>query len=333
MSLEIASRIVAVPRTVVLARPLKRMLILGVLVAIVVVLFMTLNARGNWGFVLRFRGVKIAAMALVAYAIAVSTVLFQTASNNRILSPSIMGFDALYVLIQTMLIFVLGAQRAVAIHPQVRFLAEVFIMVAFAGLLYRWLFGKSRRSLHLLILVGIIFGVLFRSATSMMQRMIDPNEFSVLQDLLFASFNSFDRQLLLLSALLIGGASLAAWRIAHTFDVLALGRETAINLGVDYQRTVSVILVVVTIMVAVSTALVGPVTFFGLLVANLAYLLIGTHKHRWILPCAVALALIFLIGGQLIVERLFAFNTSLSIIVEFFGGIMFIVLLIRGIAR
>lgn len=316
-----------------LSTPAKRLLLLGVLVAGVILLFMTLDAKGSWSFVLPFRATKVAAIALVGYAIAVSTVLFQTIMNNRILTPSIMGFDALYILIQTSLVFFVGAQRAATMNPQLRFCLEVGLMVIFTSLLYRWLFGGARRSLHLLILVGIIFGVLFRNFSSFMQRIIDSNKLAVLQDMLFASFNSFDRELLMISTALIFAASLVAWRIGHTFDVLMLGRETAINLGVNYQRVVSIILAVITVMVSVSTALVGPVTFFGLLVANLAYYLCGSYKHRWMLPYAVGLALLFLLGGQLIVERLFSFTTSLSIIVEFLGGIMFIVLLLRGVAR
>lgn len=334
MSLEtVAPKIAAPTRSLTFSRPAKRLFLLGLLVAGAIIIFMTIDSRGNWDFVIPFRGTKILALALVSYAIAVSTVLFQTVAGNRILSPSIMGFDALYVLIQTTLVFVLGAQATVTLNPQARFVLEVTCMVLFAGILYRWLFGGTRRSLHLLILVGIIFGVLFRSFANMMMRLIDPNEFVILQDMLFASFNSFDRNLLWVSAALIFGGSIVLWRIGHTFDILALGRETAVNLGINFQRTVTIILVVIAIFVSVSTALVGPVTFFGLLVANLAYQLAGTYKHRWILPFAAGLALLFLVSGQMVVERLFSFNTSLSIVVEFLGGIVFIILLIRGAGR
>lgn len=334
MSLEtVAPKIAAPTRPLTFSRPAKRLFLLGLLVAGAIIIFMTIDSRGNWDFVIPFRGTKILALALVSYAIAVSTVLFQTVAGNRILSPSIMGFDALYVLIQTTLVFVLGAQATVTLNPQARFVLEVTCMVLFAGILYRWLFGGTRRSLHLLILVGIIFGVLFRSFANMMMRLIDPNEFVILQDMLFASFNSFDRNLLWVSAALIFGGSIVLWRIGHTFDILALGRETAVNLGINFQRTVTIILVVIAIFVSVSTALVGPVTFFGLLVANLAYQLAGTYKHRWILPFAAGLALLFLVSGQMVVERLFSFNTSLSIVVEFLGGIVFIILLIRGAGR
>lgn len=329
----IAAEVPAQARKFRLSRPVKVISFLTVLLAVTIFLFMTLDARGSWDFIISFRGTKVIAMMVVGYAIAVSTVLFQTIANNRILTPSIMGFDALFGLLRTTMVFTLGAHTVATFDPKIRFAVEVLMMLGFAGLLYRWLFGGSHNSLHLLLLVGIIFGTLFRSLSGFMQRLIDPNEFIILQDMMFASFNSFDRELLAVSIVLILIASVTAWRISHTFDVLALGKETAINLGVNYRRTVSIILVVVTVLVSVSTALVGPVTFFGLLVANLAYLIVGSHKHRWILPTAAILAAICLLGGQMVVERVFNFNTSLSVIVEFIGGIMFIILLVRGATR
>jgi iron complex transport system permease protein len=260
-------------------------------------------------------------------------VLFQTVSHNRILTPSIMGFDALYVLIQTGLIFTLGSAGLAALDPRLLFGIEVAAMVAFSSLLYRWLFSGSSRSLHLLLLVGIVFGVLFRSLSGFMQRIIDPNEFVVLQDRLFANFNSVDGNLLAVSAAAIVAVTLIGWRFMHAYDVLALGRETAISLGIDHNRVTTIVLMLVAVLVSVSTALVGPVTFFGLLVANLAYQIAGTHKHRYILPVASLLAIICIVGGQLVLERIFAFDTALSIVIEFVGGIVFLALLIRGTAR
>ncbi|MBO0128472.1 iron chelate uptake ABC transporter family permease subunit [Agrobacterium sp. OT33] len=294
---------------------------------------MTLGATGDWSFILAFRGVKVASLVLVAYAIAISTVLFQTITNNRILTPSIMGFDALYVLLQTLLVFFLGAQTVSAIDPRLMFCIEVAIMVGFSLVLYSFLFSGSVKGLHLLMLIGIIFGILFRSLSGFLQRIIDPNDFVVLQDRLFASFNSVDGNLLGVSVLLIAIVSLAAFRIFHTFDVMSLGRETAVALGVDHPRVTRAILVIVTILVSVSTALVGPVTFFGLLIANLAYLLVPSGKHRYLLPAATLIAVICLVGGQTILERLLAFDTALSIIIEFAGGLFFILFIMRGSAR
>jgi iron complex transport system permease protein len=114
---------------------------------------------------------------------------------------------------------------------------------------------------------------------------------------------------------------------------MALGRETAISLGVDHKRVTMIILMLVTILVSVSTALVGPVTFFGLLVANLAYIVMPSAKHRYVLPAAVFISLVCLVGGQTVLERLLSFDTALSIVIEFAGGIFFILFVLRGAAR
>jgi iron complex transport system permease protein len=314
-------------------QPIQVLLILAAVAVGVVVLLMTLNARGRWDFILPFRGMKVLSMVLVGYAIAVSTVLFQTVSHNRILTPSIMGFDALYILIQTSLVFTIGSAGLTALDPRLLFVFNVVIMVAFSSMLYRWLFYGSSRSIHLLVLVGIVFGVLFRSLSGFMQRIIDPNEFVLLQDRLFASFNSLDSELLAVSTATVISVSIVGWRLMNTYDVLSLGREASVSLGIDHNRVVTIVLILVAILVSVSTALVGPVTFFGLLVASLAYQIAGTHKHRYVLPVATLLAVICLVGGQLVLERVFAFDTALSIVIEFVGGIVFLALLIRGAAR
>ncbi|HEY8576122.1 MAG TPA: iron chelate uptake ABC transporter family permease subunit [Devosia sp.] len=316
-----------------LSRPALVLIALSVLALLSIVLFMTLGAKGSWTFVLTFRGKKLLSLLLVAYAVAVSTVLFQTVTNNRILTPSIMGFDALYVLLKTSVVFFLGVGALVSIDTQIQFLIELVAMVGFSALLFRWLFLGEERSLHLLVLVGIIFGILFRSFSQFMQRMMDPGAFNVLQDTLFASFSTADPSLLGISTVIVAAVSAIGWRMLHVYDVLTLGRPHAINLGVDYKRTVGMILVLVAVLVSVSTALVGPVTFFGLLVVTLAHTLVGNSLHRFILPASVLLGIVALVGGQTLLERVFAFDTALSIIIEFLGGIVFIALVLRRSAR
>ena len=291
--------------------------------------FMTIGVEGSWSFVLPFRGQKLAALLLIGYSIAVSTVMFQTVTENRILTPSIMGFDALYVLIQTLLAATLGSVKTNAIDPNVRFAIETMLMMGAAVALDRWLFAGAKRDVQYLALAGLVFGGLLQSLSNFLQRVLDPAEFAVLQDRLFASFNLVNANLLLVAAIAALGTSIVGWRMRHTFDVLALGRETAISLGVDYRSTVMKILILVAILVSVSTALVGPVTFFGLLVSSLAYHLVGDRRHAVVLPAAALLAATFLIGGQFILERIFGFNTSLSIVIEFFCGITFIILVTR----
>lgn len=310
--------------------PPLRLTLLATLAAALAATFLLIGANGNWDFVLPFRGAKLAAMVLVAYAIAVSSVLFQSITHNRILTPSIMGFDALYLLIQAVIIFSLGSDPANGpAHPGLRFACEVVLMTGFACLLFRTLFSGAANSLHLMLLAGIVFGLLFRSLSSLVVRLIDPNEFMILQDRMFASFNAIQTELLSVAALAIVLASLLAWRLRHQYDVLSLGREIAINLGIDYRRTVTLTLALIAVMVSVATALVGPVTFFGLLVSNLAYVTAGSDKHKYLLPMAVLWGVVFLVGGQLLLERVLELNATVSVVIEFVGGLLFLFLITR----
>lgn len=304
--------------------------VLAVVAAALILIFMTIELRGNLSYILPRRAIKVGSMILVAYAVAMSTVLFQTVTANRILTPSIMGFDALYILLQTVLTFVLGGQVLLSMPTPLKFGMQVLLMVAFSLLLYRWLFSGNGKSLHLMLLVGIVFGTLFRGFSALLQRLMDPSEFLILQDLFFASFNQVDGTLLLVAIAAVVLVTIPAWRLRREYDVLALGRETSINLGVDHRKAVTKTLVICSVLVAVSTALVGPITFFGLLVASLAYQLVPKFKHATVLPVAVLLGIISLVGGQLVLERIFDFNSALSIVIEFIGGLVFIGLLLKG---
>ncbi|MFG1495702.1 iron chelate uptake ABC transporter family permease subunit [Saccharospirillum sp. HFRX-1] len=309
--------------------PAARLVLVALLTVLAGIAFMTWNVRASWAFTLSFRGEKLIAIALVGYCIALSTVLFQTLTHNRILTPGIMGFDALYLLLQSVLVFTLGNLFYVQINAQLKWLLDVAVMTGAICALYYWLFVRQRRDLHLLVLVGLIFGVLFRSFTSLITRMMDPAEFDALQDVMFASFNRIDSSLLGISLLVAAIVSALLWRARHAYDVLSLGDDPAISLGLDQRTLVMRTLVGIAILVSISTALVGPVTFFGLLVANLAYALAGTHQHRYILPMAGLLAVVMLLGGQAILEHLLHFGTGLSILIEFGGGLFFILLVIR----
>ncbi|HCW3116888.1 iron chelate uptake ABC transporter family permease subunit [Citrobacter amalonaticus] len=293
-------------------------------------LFMTLHVEGQWAFALILRAQKLLCLIIISCSIAVSTVLFQTIMQNRILTPSIMGFDAIFILTQTLLSASLGFMRLNAISSQVRFFTEMAIMLMSSILIYRWLFREGKRDLFYLALSGLALGTLLRGIANFIQRILNPGEFSVLQDKLFSSFNLVDPSLIFISASMITILLVIIWRMRFTLDVILLGRNTAISLGIDYVSQVRKILFIISLLVSTSTALVGPVTFFGLLVSNLAYFIIKDNRHTYIIPASALIAMTCLIIGQTVLERIFGFAISLSIIIEFFGGIMFIFLIIRS---
>ncbi|MDH5162939.1 iron chelate uptake ABC transporter family permease subunit [Heyndrickxia sp. FSL K6-6286] len=306
-----------------------KLLILAVVSVILVSIFM-FTEMGNFpAYVLPKRGIKILAIILTGGSIAFSTVIFQTITNNKILTPSIIGLDSLYMLIQTFLIFVFGATSATVMNKNLNFLLCVALMVVFAGLLYKFLFKKEGQNIYFLLLVGLVMGTLFQSFSSFMQVIIDPNDFMVVQDRMFASFNNINTDLLTISFVLVILIGLYFIRFIKFLDVLSLGREEAINLGVDYDYVVKRLLIVVAILISISTALIGPITFLGLLVANVSYQFLKTYKHSYLITGSILISIIALIGGLLIVERVFTFSTTLSVIINFIGGVYFIYLLLK----
>jgi iron complex transport system permease protein len=282
----------------------------------------------NWDYALPRRVIKIIAIIVVGCAIAFSTVIFQTVTNNKILTPSILGLDSMYMLIQTGVIFIFGSTHIMIMNKNLNFLITLAAMLIFASLLFKFMFKKNR-NIYFLLLIGIIFGTLFGSMSSFMQVLIDPNEFQIIQNKMFASFNNVNTDLLTLAIILMIAAMIYFMRFLKYLDVMSLGRDQAINLGVDYDFVTKRVLIVVTVLISISTALIGPITFLGLLVANVAYQFIKSYQHKHILPGAMLISVIALVGGQFIVERIFTFSTTLSVIINFVGGVYFIYLLLK----
>ncbi|OPH48645.1 iron ABC transporter permease [Paenibacillus ferrarius] len=303
--------------------------LLAILAVGVIAAFLTLHAGGNWDYVLPRRGIKVMSIVLTGTAIAYSTILFQTITNNRILTPSIIGLDALYMLIQTTVIFLLGSKSALSANGNLNFAITVGLMTLFSLVLFKLLFKREGRNLYFLLLFGIILGTFFGSFTTFMEVLIDPNEFSVLQGRSFASFNTVNSKLLLISAISSVIVVLYSLKFMKYLDVISLGREHAINLGVPYEYVVKRLLIIISVLVSIATALVGPVTFLGLLVANLTYQFMKTYRHRYLIPGSILICMIALVGGQLIMERIFSFSTPLAVIINFAGGVYFLYLLLR----
>jgi iron complex transport system permease protein len=307
----------------------KKTIILAIIAAMLVLLYLFYGLSGNIGYILPRRIIKIVAIVLTGGAIAFSTTIFMTITNNRILTPSVLGLDSLYLLIQTVSIFVFGSRSLVMMSSKINYLVSIGVMVLFALLLYRLLFRGEKNNIYFLLLIGMILGTFFGSFTSFMQILIDPNEFMVAQDKMFASINNVNTDLVYLSVGLILLITLYFLRFYKYLDVLALGKDDAINLGVPYDYVVKRLLIVVAVLISISTALIGPITFLGLLVVNITYEFMKTYRHFYIIIGSMLISVIALIGGQFIVEKLFSFQTTVSVIINFVGGVYFIYLLLK----
>lgn len=303
--------------------------ILGILLIITCILFMTYGVNGDWDFVLQLRGKKLLMLFTVAYAVGVSTLLFQTLTHNPILTPGLLGYDSLYLFLQTLTLFMLGAVGYTGIGALNKFIIETSLMLCASLLLFRTLTKNSNGDLARLILTGTIFGVMFRSFNSLLQRLIDPTLFAVAQSSYFAQFTSVNVTLLAIGILVMFFSIIWIWGMRYQLDVLMLGRNITLALGINYIHLSRQILLWIALLVAVSTALVGPVSFFGLLICALVNACAPSMKHIIRIPAAFLVAALVLIGGQFVFEHLLGMQGVLSVVIEFGGGIIFLCLVLH----
>lgn len=309
----------------------KKLYILGIISIVVIALFLFqgLNVK-NWDYNLSRRIPKIIAIVITGGAIAFSSIIFQTITNNRILTPSILGLDSIYTFAQTLAVFGFGIDSIMMTNKNVNFFVSVVVMMLGTVLLYNLVFKKSK-NIFTLLLVGTIIGTLFRNMSSFMQVLIDPNDFISLQSKMYASFNNINTDIILIAVILVVIVFLITLKDIKKLDVMLLGRDVSINLGIDHDKISIKILLAVSILVSVSTALVGPITFLGLLVVNLAYEFFNTYKHSYLITGSILISIIALVGGQFIVERILNFSSTIGIIINFIGGTYFIYLLVKGV--
>lgn len=283
----------------------------------------------RWWRISAMRASSLAVIALVTFCQGWATVAFQTVTTNRILTPSIMGFEALYVLVQTAVVFFFGTTSVVGLDPAARFVLQTMAMVLFAVLLYSWLLSGRFGNLHVMLLVGIILGAGMGSISTFLQQLLTPSEFDVLRARLFGSIGNANLDFLAIVVPVCALAGGAIWFLSRRLDVMALGRDIATSVGLAHRRQVMLVLTLVAVLMAMSTSLVGPMTFLGFLAATLAYAVTDTYDHRRILPVAWLIGYVTLATAYFLLRHVFALVDTVTIVVELIGGILFLIVVFR----
>ena len=280
--------------------------------------------------VVKRRLVAVAAMLISAVCQSLATVAFQTSTNNRIITPSLLGFEALYSTIHTSTMFFFGAtvfvQFSGGIHS---FVFQILVMVLMCLALYGWLLRGKYGNLQLMLLIGVIMGTGLSSVSSFMRRLLAPSEFDLLQSRLFGSVSNAKAEYFTVAIPIIVVAAVLILAYSKRLNILSLGKSTGTALGVNHQRGVIYILVLVSVLMSVSTALVGPLTFYGFLVATLTYQAAPTYDHKYIFPMALAVGFLIITGAYFFMYHVFRAQGVVSIIIEMFGGVVFLVVLLR----
>lgn len=310
----------------------RRLVILGVLAVVAIALYMTVNVRFDnprlLQYSMRIRTPRVVAMLIVALCIGGASIVFQSVINNTIVTPCLLGMNALYTLIHTSVVFVFGSGSLVARDVNVAFAVDMILMGVIATFVYSYLFKKTKYNVLYVLLIGTVLSSFFGSIQSTMVRVMDPNEYDALLVTLVASFSNINTDIIVFSILMMAVVVFALRKELALLDVITLGKDQAINLGVDYDRTIRRLLLGVVLFIAIATALVGPISFLGLIIANLSRQLLKTYRHSQLILGSVLFGMIALVGGQVIVEHVVVYAVPLSVFVTVAGGIYFLYLLL-----
>lgn len=311
---------------------IRSLIILGFIVAGACAAYLLINAYPDrpqlFRYVLSLRIPTLIVMLLAAFSIGSASVIFQSIINNRIVTPCLLGMNAMYTLVHTAVIFVAGSASIIAVNSNISFAVDLVIMAIAATLVYSYMFKKTGNNVLYVLLIGTVLTSFFGSIQSTMIRVMDPNEYDTLLTTLVADFTNVNAEVIAFALLLLVALTVFLRKDLKLLDVITLGKEQAINLGVDYDRTVRRLLLGVVLCIAVATAMVGPISFLGLIIANLARQLLQTHKHSQLIIGSALMGMLAIIGGQLISQHVFSYAVPISTFITIGGGIYFLYLLL-----
>ncbi|AYO53668.1 iron chelate uptake ABC transporter family permease subunit [Acinetobacter wuhouensis] len=303
--------------------------ILGFALILLALIFVFVGSGFDFNYVIPKRLIRLVTIILGGICVAISSIIFQTLVSNRILTPAIMGYEAVYLLWQALLLLIGGTYGLVLLGSNGNFMISLILMLLYSWLIQRYLLSKDGRDVYLLLLFGLVFSIVIGTLTQFVQLRISPGEFSVFQGLSYASFNRASPEILIYSCIAVCIVLIMGLRNIALLDVLALGREQSISLGIDHAHYLKFYLALIAILVAVSTSLIGPTAFMGVFIANMTYALVKTQKHRITLAVGCGLAIIVFLIAQILVEHFFNYKTTVSILVNLVCGIYFLTLMVR----
>lgn len=309
----------------------RKLLVLLALAVIAAAAYMLVEVNfGNeklFMYSMRIRTPKLIAMVIAAVAIGGATIVFQSIINNTIVTPCLLGMNSLYTLIHTVVAFVAGMGSVIMLNPNLSFVIDLVIMGITATIIYGYLFKKTRYNVLYVLLIGTVLSSFFGSIQDTLIRVMDPNEYDALLASLVASFSNINSSIIVFSIVALVAITLFLRRDLALLDVITLGKDQAINLGVDYDRTIRRLLLGVTLYIAVATAMVGPISFLGLIIANLSRQFLKTYRHTYLILGSVFFGIIALVAGQCIVEHVFNYTIPISVFITVAGGVYFLFLL------
>jgi iron complex transport system permease protein len=268
---------------------------------------------------------RVLAAALAGGALAVAGVGFQGLTRNPLAEPSVLGVSS-------------GAAFGVVVAQicglGVSTLAALGVTAfAFAGAVLAagavWLIAAGGRGLSIqtLLLAGVIVGVFFSAAITVVISIVDFNRLGGVIHWLLGNLAPIPPASL---AVFAGLAAVGFWLVvaeARELNLLALGEEAALQLGVRAERLKARIFAGAALLTASVVAFAGPIGFVGLIVPHALRMVLGPD-HRLLVPASLGGGAIFLLLADTLARNIVApAELSVGVITAFCGAPFFVWLL------
>lgn len=271
----------------------------------------------------KIRFPRIIMAVVIGSGISVAGATYQALFQNPMVSQDILGASQ-------------GAAFGAAIglffalkYEQVILFSFVFGLLAVGTVL---LINKFLRnsSILTLVLIGMMIGSLFSSAVSFLKLVGDPtNTLPAITYWLMGSLSSIKMQDLRFSVPLILVGMIPIFLLRWRLNVLSLGEEAALSLGINSQRLRVVLIAAATLITATAVSITGLIGWVGLIVPHFSRLLIG-NDHRYNIPITAILGGTFLLFVDDFSRLITTSEIPIGILTSFIGAPIFVVLIAKN---
>lgn len=277
--------------------------------------------------IIKIRIPKVLAIIIASGLVSISSYVFMVITDNRILTPSMLGFDSIYQGVHTLFIFIFGSISILNI-PIYNFLISMVFMVGIVLILYKLVLNKKKNNLLFLLLIGLVVSTFISSFISFIQSLMSPDEYLALASSMTVSLTNIEEELIYISLPIFIILMVLFFRENKKYEVLQLGKDLSINLGIDYVKEVNKNLIYIAVAVSLATALVGPLSYLGLITVNIAKERLKSFNSKLIMIYSFLMGIIFIFLGSIIIDFI-GLNTTISMIINLVGGIYLIYIILK----
>ncbi|RDB59890.1 iron ABC transporter permease [Gordonibacter sp. 28C] len=267
---------------------------------------------------------RVLAALVVGAALSGAGCAFQGIFKNPMVSPDLLGASAGACFGAALGILLSFGSLGIEIAAFAAGVAAVLVSYGLSSVI-----GRRMSGVLVLVLSGLVVGNLFQAFTSAVKFLADPN--SQLPEITFWLMGGLssvrEGDLVgLLAAFAVGtvGIMVLRWRL----NVMALGDEEALSLGVNVKRTRLAVIACATLLTSASVAVAGMVGWVGLIVPHLARFLVGSD-HRALVPASMLLGGAFLMLVDDVCRSVYTTEIPLSILTAILGAPLFVYLICR----